>query len=420
MVAMGSRTALGQPIFAKNSDRPAGECQPLVQVAAASHASGTKLGCQYIEIDQVAQTRGFLGARPYWLWGLEHGLNDCGVAIGNHTIFTKDPVASIGLCGMDLVRLGLERAGSAAEAVAVIVTLIERHGQGGSGFQDTHWPYHNSFLIADHIEAWVLEASASHWVAKRAAHGLSASNHTTIGSDWDLIGHDTIEHARAQGWWQGPESEPIDFSAAYRDAVTIPPVISSGRFATTCAALDPAGKRLDVSAVMRVMRDHYDSGDVFVPGCAPDDEKYFSVCEHADPVGTTTASIVVELESSAAPALYFAALGSPCVVPYLPLFPDAAVPEALTKGAGESDADSAWWLFNRLLSAVAVDFGERGPRVRDAWRPFESQVHEQARALQALAKDTGCTPEFRARAERMMREQWRDAQEIADGLIADF
>ena len=34
LVALGSKTASGRTIFAKNSDRPAAECQPLFQAAA--------------------------------------------------------------------------------------------------------------------------------------------------------------------------------------------------------------------------------------------------------------------------------------------------------------------------------------------------------------------------------------------------
>src|SRR5262245_54807440 len=87
LVALGNATADGAVLFAKNSDRPAVECQPLVQLPAARHPAGARVRCQYIEIAQVRETARLIGSRPYWLWGFEHGMNEHGVAIGNHTVF---------------------------------------------------------------------------------------------------------------------------------------------------------------------------------------------------------------------------------------------------------------------------------------------------------------------------------------------
>jgi hypothetical protein len=117
----------------------------LVQLPRQHHEKGARVRCQYIEIDQVRETSRLIGSRPFWLWGFEHGLNEHGVAIGNHTVFARDELGTEGLIGMDLVRLGLERGRSAREAVEVIAALPEVHGQGGSG-PDKSWPYHNSFL----------------------------------------------------------------------------------------------------------------------------------------------------------------------------------------------------------------------------------------------------------------------------------
>lgn len=414
MVALGARTVRGRTLFAKNSDRPAGECQPLVVAEAAEHAPGARLRCQYIEIEQARRTHGFVGAGPYWLWGLEHGVNDCGVAIGNHTIFTKEAIGNEGLQGMDVVRLGLERAATATGAVGVLVELIERYGQGGSGYVDTVWPYHNSFLVADRGEAWLVEASGRHWVAKQARGGLSASNHTTIGEDWDRIGAETDAFARAQGWWSG--SGRFDFARAYRDSETVPPVVSSGRYATTCRALDAASPALDLASTMRVMRDHYDGGDVYVPGRTPDDERYFSVCEHADPVGQTTASMVVELPDTAgAPTVVWVAFTNPCVSPYLPLVVGAPVPAAMTAGGAEADAESAWWRFKRLLGWVEEDFATRGPEVRRHWaaleRSFVAEVNEaEANEAEAKGADT-------AALDAVVRSAWErvSASELLDG-----
>ncbi len=161
LVALPIATRDGVTIFAKNSDRPPTECQPLVQVEGRTHPPGSKVQCQYISIPQVRRTYTFVGGQPYWLWGLEHGVNECGVAIGNEAVYTRDPVPERGLLGMDLVRLGLERAETAFKAVEVMTGLLETYGQGGPALPGTDVGYHNSFLIADPSEAWILETSGA-------------------------------------------------------------------------------------------------------------------------------------------------------------------------------------------------------------------------------------------------------------------
>jgi len=361
-------------VFAKNSDRPAGECQPLVQVAAADHRKGSELACQYVSIQQVEHTYAFIGSRPFWLWGLEHGVNEHGVAIGNHTIFTKDPVADRGLLGMDLVRLGLERAASARAAVGVITDLIERHGQGGSGYLDTVWPYHNSFLVADRDEAFLLEASARHWAVRSSAAGVSASNHATIASDWTQLSRDCEAHARSEGWWS--ETARLDFARAYRDTSVVPPVVSSARYAATCGALARPSVRLDVHALKLLMRDHNGAADGGRPAFPPDDERYYSVCMHADPVGTTTASMIVELGDPAVLRPIWVSFCNPCVAPYLPVFPAGCVPAEMQGGGAEPELNGAWWRFKRLLALIEQDWERNAPVARRWWRDFEMRLGE--------------------------------------------
>src|SRR5207245_2049295 len=154
-------------IFAKNSDRPGDECQPLFYAPRARHPAGSTVQCQYMRIPQASETLAVLGGRPWWLWGFEQGVNEAGVAIGNEAVYTRDPVPEQGLLGMDLVRLGLERGRTAREAKDVITGLLEQYGQGGVAVRGTDRMYHNSYIIADPHEAWVLETYARHWVAKR-------------------------------------------------------------------------------------------------------------------------------------------------------------------------------------------------------------------------------------------------------------
>lgn len=55
------------------------------------------------------------------------------------------------------------------QAVDVITSLLEAHGQGGPCCDDAKYStyaHHNSFLIADKSEAWVVETADREWAAE--------------------------------------------------------------------------------------------------------------------------------------------------------------------------------------------------------------------------------------------------------------
>jgi dipeptidase len=167
-VALGGATADGSVLFGKNSDREPNEAHLIQPVPRASHAPGSTVRLTYVEIPQVETTFAVLLAKPFWIWGAEMGANEHGLVIGNEAVFTKVPYdKKPGLIGMDFLRLALERARSAPEARDVITDLLARHGQGGNcGFRRRTY-YHNSFLIADPREAWILETAGREWAAVR-------------------------------------------------------------------------------------------------------------------------------------------------------------------------------------------------------------------------------------------------------------
>ena len=239
LVAVGAATRGGRTLFAKNSDRPSTECQPLTPVPARRAAPGATVRCTYLEIPEAPETVAVLGSRPWWIWGFEHGVNDSGVAIGNEALHTRDVPAETGLLGMDLLRLGLERGRSADDAKRVITDLLARHGQGGSAQHAGRRYYQNSFIIADGGTAWVLETSGRHWAARRVRERAAISNLATIGDDWDELSPGIEAYAAERGWWTPAAGRRFSFRVAFENPE--PRYRAEARYDASCRFLAAAG-----------------------------------------------------------------------------------------------------------------------------------------------------------------------------------
>ncbi len=369
VVALSPATARDTTLFGKNSDRERDEAQPIRALGTATHPEGSRVRCTYIEIPQVRTTAAVLGSGPFWVWGLEQGVNEHGVVIGNESVFTHEELElpDVGLLGMDLVRLGLERARSAAEALELLTGLIETFGQGGKGFLHKGLAYSNGFLIADAHEAWSLQTSSRRWAAKRVAPIHSLSNHPSIADDWDRVSEDAAPFASDRGWWPR-DGGRLDFERAYRSTRLVPPAFSDGRLRRSRSLLESRAGRLGERDFFRVLRDHGEDSQVPL-GTDPQAESYYSLCPHNEVQQTATASMVVPLDRR----VRWFALASPCTSVYLPLYLEGRVPESLCRGAAKPSADSAWWRFKRLQEQVEKDFEARLPRVRAAFDPLEEE-----------------------------------------------
>jgi secernin len=278
-------------VFGKNSDRPAGEGQSIRRYPRRTYdlqekidkpnedtRSTAMLKCTYISIPQVETTYAVLLSQIDWMWGCEMGANEYNVIIGNEAVWTRIPDAKEkALLGMDLVRLGLERGKTAREALDVITQLLGRHGQGGPCAEhDPSFTYHNSFLIVDCNEAWVLETAGNDcWVAQRITHGgRNISNGLTIRADFDLCSPGIQDYARKHQLWNG--KEPFDFAKCFSSGGQIDESPDS-RQACGWALLSKHVKSLDHKGMIAILRDH-ESG----------------ICMHGG--FETTASMVSELQ----------------------------------------------------------------------------------------------------------------------------
>jgi secernin len=185
------------------------------------------------------------------------------VVIGNEAVWTTEPYAENGLLGMDLVRLGLERGPTALDALQVIVDLMEEHGQGGNCAEHFAFNYHNSYLIADQNEAWVLETAGRYWVAEKISRGTrSISNSLSIHGKGDLR-HPELERVPARSPdAQTQAAEPLatgpelDFARLFSGAQAggaLAPLSREGRVRELCRRNE--GK-FSVETAKSILRDH--------------------------------------------------------------------------------------------------------------------------------------------------------------------
>ncbi|HKV37588.1 MAG TPA: C69 family dipeptidase [Blastocatellia bacterium] len=292
LVAVPPATRDSSVWFGKNSDREPGEAQIVEQIPAARFQPGSKVRCTHIEINQTARTNEVLLSRPFWMWGAEMGTNEYGVVIGNEAVFTKIPYEKVGLTGMDLLRLALERATEAREALDIITQLIEEIGQGGAcGYRNRSFRYHNSFVIADPGSAWILETAGPFWAARRVTGVDSISNELCLEADFDLISSKAYPFARSQGWCTS--ASDFGFARAFSDLRYSKLSGAKARRACTFIGLQSAEGRLGREHFFDLLRDHAGAN----PG---DGWRMRMPCAHASwwparQQGQTTGSMVSRL-----------------------------------------------------------------------------------------------------------------------------
>ena len=333
-------------LFAKNSDRERNEAQALEFKPAAEHAPSESLLCTYITIPQARRTHACLISRPCWMWGAEMGANEHGVVIGNEAMHAVIPPSETPvLTGMDLLRLALERAASAAEAVEVITSLLETHGQGGNCGHLHPFFYHNGFLIADGREAFVLETMGRWWAVERVRDEQALSNAYSIERGYERVSADLGEHARENGWFDADGR--FDFAARFldeeRDAVSF----GRGRCARGAQLLAGRGGKLTQRDMMTILRDHGEDGD-----WSPERTKHRTICMHAAEGARrsqTTASWVSEWTQSGL-VHWVTATAAPCLSIFKPVILGAPFPRDDYAPTDKFNRRTRWWkheLFHR-------------------------------------------------------------------------
>ncbi|NQT81308.1 MAG: C69 family dipeptidase [Candidatus Aminicenantes bacterium] len=321
-----------------------------------------------------------------------------------------------------LMKLALQRAKTAREAIKVMASLVEEYGYASSG---------ESFSIADTKEAWIMEmigpgpgGKGANWVALRIPDGyISAhANMSRIGEfplndpENCLYSKDVISFAEKKGYYDKKSRKPFSFRYAYH-----PPEPDSLR---TCAArvwsmfrrsapsmnLSPdfqrgvegtkpyplwikPDKKISLHDVMNIMRDHYEGtpfdmtkgvdGGPF--GCPVrcrgltwevDGVKY----SWERPISTqqTAFSFISQSRDwlpNAVGGVYWYGWDDTYTTCYVPLYCCIKdIPETFTRGdIQEFSWDSAWWVFNFVANYANLKYSYMVKDIQKVQAALEGQ-----------------------------------------------
>ena len=302
-----------------------------------------------------------------------------------------------------LMRLGLQRARTAREAVEVITGLVDQYGYASTG---------ESFSIADKHEAWLLEMIGSGeggkgaiWVAVRVPDGYvcAHANASVIGEfplndpERCLYSANVIPFAVEKGWYNPDSGEPFRFNDVYCPLTPQKLRYTATRVWSVFRRLAPSmewpsdfhrgvqgaeryplwikpEKKLDVQDVMALMRDHYE-GTPFDMTAGIDAGPFQSPqrwrpmnwkIDGKDqdftwerPISTQQTGFSFVSQSRAdlpdpIGGIYWYGLDNTYTTCYMPFYCGAfEVPEPYETGSiREYSEDSAWWVFN-LVSNFA-------------------------------------------------------------------
>jgi dipeptidase len=337
-------------LFGKNSDRDPNEAQVVEIIPRMKHEDGyVKL--TNMEYPQARETYAVIVSRPWWIYGAEMGFNEYGLVIGNVAVFTREPYRDKGMLGMDMLRLALERTRTARDALRFLISLIEEVGQGGNYSYERKFRYHNSFMIVDPEEAWVLETAGGYWAAKRVRDVYTVSNALTIKDDWDLAHDKLVDHGVKH---LGCRRQGFSFADCYSDRVYTRLARGRERRSYTLRRLREKIGELTVWDIVDLLRSH--SREPYHPARG----SMRDICMHYGGLlrpSQTASSMIVVLKDSSVLGLVTGA-SNPCLSLYKPVVFGVRLPFQQKNTSNMYSVSDYWWRHEALHRRLHLCYKE--------------------------------------------------------------
>jgi len=383
-----------------------------------------------------------LGQVPYpaHTWRVVNLQNEHQVAIGETTTTGRAELRNPDglLHYWTLMRLALQRATTAREAIEVMGRLVKDHGYASTG---------ESFAVADPREAWIMEMIGpgpgdpqqvgAHWVAIRVPDGMISAyaNGGRIGTIPDDGGktclHSDLDAmkacAREHGWWD-PKAGPFNWREAFYPTTAQEKRYTAARVWSLFRRAAPSqdfpvdyhrgvpgaepyplfvkpDRKLTTADVFQLMRDHYD-GTAYDMGKGVDAGPYgnpvryrpmgFSVDGESytweRPISTqqTGFSMVCQARKwlpDAVGGVSWYGVDNTEFTCYAPLYCSIeAIPASFATGTLRAFSwDSAWWVFNLVSNYAMLRYDAMIKDVRAAQADIEGTFLDLQPAVESTA-----------------------------------
>ncbi|MEM7021914.1 MAG: C69 family dipeptidase [Pseudomonadota bacterium] len=391
--ALPNATTTGTTLLAKSADTEVNECQALERLPARDWPEGTMIRVTHRLIPQARRTHDCLINKSFWLYGAEIGVNEHGLAIGNEAVFTNNYDKVDGVNLIDLLRIMLERAASAREAIEVTAGLLKEFGQGGNCELRGNSHFDGSFIVADPDEAWILETAGREWAAKRIENVAAISNVLSITDDWDLS---------SLAGRQGPK---IDFRAHFVD---MGPSGESGapeRLEVSSGFMKSQAGRIGLRSMSDLLRQCPENWD------PAEGEVTTNICMHVGispgRLWQATGAMIADCGRDGVMAWFTGTSGNDLSV-FKPAFPGLDFPDMGPSPKETYDPAALWWRHEHLHRRVMADWPRLAPEIRAEIEALEDGFFAEAAAIRVAP---------RPQQQAFMIDCWQQAEVLTDRWI---
>lgn len=377
------------------------------------------------KIPQVKHTYALIGFQ----------MNEFQLSIGETTFLGREELwdKDQPLKYWELMRLALERARTAREALEVMTTLAEKYGYGSEG---------ETFSIADPNEAWLLEMigtggnGGAIWVARKVPDGYMTAhaNHARIGkipkddSETCLFSENIISFAIENGFYDPASGKEFRFNDAYDPPSpthlkytesrvwsiyqrAAPSENFSNDYHRGVEGADPyplfikPDKKLKLEDIFELVRDHYEGTDYdMTAGVAaggfgnPNRPRplYWEIdsvqYSWERPISTynTAFSFVAQMRNylpNEVGGVVWFGVDDTYTTCYFPIYCQSlSVPHSFQTGdINQYSSESAWWVFNFVANLANGRYRDMVSDIKKVQYKAEMQFIQQQKAIENAA-----------------------------------